>query len=155
MIFMTSNAGAKAAQQYLDQLKFLPEKFQKVCLKRMPVSSIIKKVMQRQFDPEFINRIDRVLQYQPIQDDALPRLAEIIELNKLNLRLQHQKRSVHLTAAAKAQFYQNHDIRYGARHLARKIRVELEPILAVYFLNYPEKNSLQLDFQNQKFMLIE
>lgn len=43
MIFMTSNAGAQAAQQYLDQLKFLPEKFQKVCLKRMPVSSIIKK----------------------------------------------------------------------------------------------------------------
>jgi len=127
MIFMTSNAGAQAAQQYLDQLKFLPEKFQKVCLKRMPVSSIIKKVMQRQFDPEFINRIDRVLQYQPVQDDALPRLAEI-ELDKL---------------------------RYGARHLARKIRVELEPILAVYFLNYPEKNSLQLDFQNQKLMVIE
>lgn len=154
MIFMTSNAGAQAAQQYLDQLKFLPEKFQKVCLKRMPVSSIIKKVMQRLFDPEFINRIDRVLQYQPVQDDALPRLAEI-ELHKLNLRLQHQKRSVYLTAAAKAQFYQNHDIRYGARHLARKIRVELEPILAVYFLNYPEKNSLQLDFQNQKLMVIE
>lgn len=154
MIFMTSNVGAQAAQQYLDKLNLLPQKMQALCLKRVPTQRIIEKVMQRQFDPEFINRIDRILQYQPVQDHALPRLVEI-ELDKLNLRLQHQKRSVSLTAAAKAHFYQNHDIRYGARHLARKIRVELEPILAMYFLQYPEKNSLQLDFQNQKFMVIE
>ena len=154
MIFMTSNVGAQAAQHYLDKLQFLPEKIQKICLKRMPVSSIIEKVMQRQFDPEFINRIDRILQYQPVQDDALPRLVEI-ELDKLNLRLQHQKRSVSLTAAAKAHFYQNHDIRYGARHLARKIRVELEPILAMYFLQYPEQTQLHLDAQHGKLVIAD
>lgn len=153
MIFMTSNIGAQAAQQYLDKLNFLPEKIQKVCLKRVPVSSIIKKVMQRKFDPEFINRIDRVLQYQPVQDDALPKLVEI-ELEKLNQRLQHQKRSIHLTDAAKAHFYQNHDIRYGARHLARKIRVELEPILAVYFLNYPEQTEIHLDAQLGQLVIL-
>ena len=154
MIFMTSNVGAQAAQQYLDKLNFLPEKIQKVCLKRVPVSSIIKKVMQRKFDPEFINRIDRVLQYQPVQDDALPKLVEI-ELEKLNQRLQHQKRSIQLTDAAKAHFYQNHDIRYGARHLARKIRVELEPILAVYFLNYPEQTEIHLDAQFGQLIILQ
>lgn len=154
MIFMTSNVGAQAAQQYLDKLNFLPEKIQKVCLKRVPVSSIIKKVMQRKFDPEFINRIDRVLQYQPVQDDALPKLVEI-ELEKLNQRLQHQKRSIQLTDAAKAHFYQNHDIRYGARHLARKIRVELEPILAVYFLNYPEQTEIHLDAQLGQLVILK
>lgn len=154
MIFMTSNVGAQAAQQYLDKLNFLPEKIQKVCLKRVPVSSIIKKVMQRKFDPEFINRIDRVLQYQPVQDDALPKLVEI-ELEKLNQRLQHQKRSIQLTDAAKAHFYQNHDIRYGARHLARKIRVELEPILAVYFLNYPEQTEIHLDAQFGQLVILK
>ncbi|QOW48527.1 ATP-dependent Clp protease ATP-binding subunit [Acinetobacter sp. YH12138] len=154
MIFMTSNVGAQAAQQYLDKLNFLPEKIQKVCLKRVPVSSIIEKVMQRKFDPEFINRIDRVLQYQPVQDDALPRLVEI-ELEKLNQRLQHQKRSIKLTDAAKAHFYKNHDIRYGARHLARKIRVELEPILAVYFLNHPEQTKIHLDAQLGQLVIIK
>ena len=154
MIFMTSNVGAQAAQQYLDKLNFLPEKIQKFCLKRVPVSSIIKKVMQRKFDPEFINRIDRVLQYQPVQDDALPKLVEI-ELEKLNQRLQHQKRSIQLTDAAKAHFYQNHDIRYGARHLARKIRVELEPILAVYFLNYPEQTEIHLDAQFGQLVILK
>ena len=154
MIFMTSNVGAQAAQQYLDKLNFLPEKIQKVCLKRVPVSSIIEKVMQRKFDPEFINRIDRVLQYQPVQNYALPRLVEI-ELEKLNQRLQHQKRSIKLTDAAKAHFYQNHDIRYGARHLARKMRVELEPILAVYFLNHPEQTKIHLDAQLGQLVIIK
>ena len=144
---MTSNVGAQAAQQYLDKLKFLPKKMQALCLKRVPTQSIIEKVMQRKFDPEFLNRIDRTLHYQAVQDDALPRLVEI-ELDKLNQRLQHQKRTVHLTDAAKAHFYQGHDIRYGARHLARKMRTELEPILAVYFLQQPEQTDLYIDFQH-------
>lgn len=153
MIFMTSNVGAQAAQQYLDKLNFLPKKMQDVCLKRVPTQTIIEKVMQRKFDPEFLNRIDRTLHYQPVQDDALPRLVEI-ELSKLNQRLQHQKRQVHLTDAAKAYFYQDHDIRYGARHLGRKIRTELEPVLALYFLQHPDVLSLTLDYQNGHFQQV-
>ena len=80
---------------------------------------------------------------------------ENIELEKLNQRLQHQKRSIQLTDAAKAHFYQNHDIRYGARHLARKIRVELEPILAVYFLNYPEQTEIHLDAQLGQLVILK
>lgn len=150
MIFMTSNVGAQAAQQYLDKLNFLPKKMQDVCLKRVPTQTIIEKVMRRKFDPEFLNRIDRTLHYQPVQDDALPRLVDI-ELSKLNQRLQHQKRQVHLTPAAKAYFYQDHDIRYGARHLGRKIRTELEPVLALYFLQHPDVFDLHLDYQDGNF----
>ena len=153
MIFMTSNVGAQAAQQYLDKLNFLPPKLQKMCLKRVPIEKVIEKVMQRKFDPEFLNRIDRTLHYQAVQDDALPQLVEI-ELSKLNQRLQHQQRSVTLSAAAKAHFYHGHDIRFGARHLARKMRTELEPILAVSFLQQPEQKQLHLDHQNNRFYII-
>ena len=153
MIFMTSNVGAQAAQQYLDKLNFLPKKMQDLCLKRVPTKTIIEKVMQRKFDPEFLNRIDRTLHYAPVQDDALPRLVEI-ELAKLNQRLQHQKRQVILTDKAKTYFYQGHDIRYGARHLGRKIRTELEPVLALYFLEHPEIFELQLDYQQGHFKVI-
>lgn len=144
MIFMTSNVGAQAAQQYLEKLSYLPQQVQNLCLKKVPTQRIIEKVMQRKFDPEFLNRIDRTLHYQAVQNDALPRLVEI-ELEKLNQRLQHQKRTVILTDTAKAYFYQGHDIRYGARHLGRKMRIELEPVLAVYFLNQPEQSTLKLD----------
>lgn len=153
MIFMTSNVGAQAAQQYLDKLQFMPAKMQQLCLKRFPTQRVIEKVMQRQFDPEFLNRIDRSLHYQAVQNDALPQLVEI-ELNKLNQRLQHQKRRVILTDAAKAYFYQDHDIRYGARHLGRKIRTELEPILAIYFLQNPHSLELQLDYTNHGFQIL-
>ena len=154
MIFMTSNIGAQAAQQYLDKLNVLPQKIQNLCLKRVPTKTIIEKVMQRKFDPEFLNRIDRTLHYQAVLEDALPRLIEI-ELEKLNKRLQHQNRNIQLSLKAKEYFYKDHDIRYGARHLARKIRTELEPILAIYFLNHPEKNHLELDYQDGHFKIIE
>lgn len=152
MIFMTSNVGAQVAQKYLDKLNLLPKKLQDICLKRVPTQSIIEKAMYQKFDPEFLNRIDRTLHYQPVQDDALPRLVEI-ELIKLNQRLAHQKRSVTLTDQAKAYFYTDHDIRFGARHLARKIRTELEPILAVYFLNYPEKKAITLNYARDHFFI--
>ena len=152
MIFMTSNIGAQAAQQYLEKLNYLPQKMQQLCLKRVPTQRIIEKVMQRKFDPEFLNRIDRTLHYQAVESDALPRLVEI-ELDKLNQRLQHQKRQVHLTDAAKAYFYQGHDIRYGARHLGRKMRTELEPVLAIYFLKHPEQLQLQLDCINGQLLI--
>src|SRR5690606_39616333 len=103
-------------------------------------------------DPEFLNRIDRTLHYQAVQDDALPKLVEI-ELEKLNQRLQHQKRAVALTDAAKAHFYKGHDIRFGARHLARRMRTELEPILAIYFLNYPEKAQLTVNVDAGQLMI--
>ena len=154
MIFMTSNVGAQAAQQYLDKLQFLPQKMQQMCLKKMPTERIIQKVMQRTFDPEFINRIDRMLHYQAVQQDALPRLVDI-ELEKLNQRLQHQKRTIILSDAAKAYFYQGHDIRYGARHLGRRIRTELEPILALYFLSHPTERVLTLDCQQGKIVIAD
>ena len=84
----------------------------------------------------------------------MPHLVEI-ELEKLNKRLQHQNRNIQLSPQAKEYFYKDHDIRYGARHLARKIRTELEPILAIYFLNHPEKNHLELDYQDGHFKMIE
>ena len=152
MIFMTSNVGAQAAQQYLEKLNLLPKKLQQTCLKRVPTKTIIEKVMFRKFDPEFLNRIDRTLHYQAVQDDALPKLVDI-ELEKLNQRLRHQKRQVRLTNTAKAHFYQNHDIRFGARHLARKMRTELEPILAVHFLDHPQQTEICIDKKNDVLVI--
>lgn len=154
MIFMTSNIGAQAAQQYLDKLNLLPKTLQQACLKRVPTQTIIEKIMFRKFDPEFINRIDRTLHYQPVQENALPQLVNI-EIEKLNKRLTHQKRHIILTDAAKAYFYQEHDIRFGARHLARKIRTELEPLLAIHFLNHPEQLQIVLDEKNGQLSIKE
>ncbi|WOE31111.1 MULTISPECIES: AAA family ATPase [unclassified Acinetobacter] len=152
MIFMTSNIGAHTAQQYLDKLNFFPAKVQQILLKRFSTENIINNAIQRQFDPEFINRIDRILHYQTILDDALPHLVNI-ELNKLNQRLMLQKRHIDLSETAKAYFSHQHDIRYGARHLTRKIRVELEPLLAMYFLKHPQQSHCYIDCKNQQLII--
>lgn len=43
MIFMTSNVGAQAAQQYLEKLSYLPQKMQQLCLKKYRPSRSLKK----------------------------------------------------------------------------------------------------------------
>lgn len=43
MIFMTSNVGAQAAQQYLEKLSYLSQKMQQLCLKKVPTQQIIEK----------------------------------------------------------------------------------------------------------------
>ena len=77
VIFMTSNVAVQAAQQYLDKLNLLHQKIQQLYLKRIPTQQSIEKIMQRKFDPEFLNRIDRSLPYQAVSVDALPQLVEI------------------------------------------------------------------------------
>ncbi len=153
MIFMTSNTGAQAAQQYLDKLTILPNKLQQICLQRLPLQRIIEKSLQKQFDAEFLNRIDRTLHYVAVGAEALPRLVTI-EIEKLNQRLQVQQRHLTLSASAQAYFYQNHDIRYGARHLARKIRTELEPVIALHVLQHPQQNQLHIDCINDQLIVI-
>ena len=96
--------------------------------------------MQRKFDPEFLNRIDRSLPYQAVSVDALPQLVEI-ELEKLNHRLKHQQRKFNSLQQLKSIFISDM-IHYGVRHLGHKIRTELEPILALYFLSHPEKSEM-------------
>ena len=96
--------------------------------------------MHCKFDPEFINRIDRSLHYQAVSADALPQLVEI-ELEKLNHRLKHQQRKFNSLQQLKSIFISDM-IHYGVRHLGHKIRTELEPILALYFLSHPEKSEM-------------
>ena len=42
MIFMTSNIGAQASQQYLEKLSYLPQKMQQLCLKKYRPSRSLK-----------------------------------------------------------------------------------------------------------------
>ena len=53
MVFMTSNVGAQAAQQYLDKLSYLPQKMQALCLKRVPTQRIIEKSCSVNLIPSF------------------------------------------------------------------------------------------------------
>ncbi|GHU42339.1 ATP-dependent protease ATP-binding subunit-like protein AmiB [Betaproteobacteria bacterium] len=139
LIFMTSNIGAHDAALY--RQRFMQSWRRKVGFRPKSEVALLEEALHRHFEPEFLNRIDRILSYKRIDDDRLERLLEI-ELEKLNTRLALQGKNLTVHPSARKILCTGHDVRFGARDLARKVRVHLEPAVASYLLNTPEACNL-------------
>ncbi len=140
LIFMTSNVGAQQVWHHRQQF----EQGWRLWLKLRPKEDeLLDKALHQRFDPEFMNRIDRVLRFNRIDHRLLDRLLDI-ELHKLNQRLKKRDLSVWLDEAARGLLRQGHDERFGARDLARKIRTHLEPVLAHFLLSQSVAQTLNV-----------
>lgn len=149
MIFMTSNVGAKDAQARLKQLAKLPKPLQKLArFSKLDDAEITNKALHKKFDPEFLNRIERILHYQAVEADFAATLVDL-EVEKLNQRLRKQSRTIELSSSANAFLSTGHDVRFGARGLGRRFRVLVEPKLAKFFMQHPEVSQIRVDYDAQ------
>lgn len=153
LIFMTSNVGAKESQARLNRLLKLPQ-FMRAAAHRLEMDdhALTQKALLNKFDPEFINRLDRILHFNRVEADFIPGLIQI-ELDKLNLRLAKQGRKISLDHSAVTALAQDYDVRYGARGIGRKIRTQLEPELAGFLIQHPEASHIQVQYRQQSFEL--
>lgn len=153
MIFMTSNVGAKEAQKRLKQLSQLPKPLLKLAKHlKLDDSEITTKALDKKFDPEFLNRIERILHYQPVESDFAATLVQL-EIDKMNQRLKKQSRTIALTDAAIRFLSSGHDVRFGARGLSRRFKVLVEPALAKAFLNNKHISEFIIDYDNTKLQI--
>ena len=76
-----------------------------------------------------------------------------MELEKLNRRLIKKNASLTLNPSALLYLCSEYDRRYGARDIARRIRIELEPKLARALIDYPENQNFIADDQNHKLIV--
>lgn len=139
LIFMTSNVGAQQAQRYRERFGRGWRRW--LGLAPKGEAALLEQVLHERFEPEWLNRIDRILVFERVDERWLDALLEI-ELDKLGQRLARQGRSLHLEPSARAWLCREHDVRFGARALARRIRTELEPALAEYLLLAPGSRQL-------------
>lgn len=137
LIFMTSNIGAQQAAAYRAQFQSGYRKW--LGLKPGREAQIVDRALHNRFDPEFINRIDRILCFRRLDYEWLPALLDI-ELRKLEQRLQRRGVTIEVEDSARAQLCRDTDRRFGARDLARRLRTELEPELAKSLLAYPNSD---------------
>ena len=103
---------------------------------------MLEEALHGHFEPEFLNRIDRILLFDPIDSHWLEALLEV-ELGKLNQRLAAQQRWLSVDEPARAWLCRQHDARFGARALGRRLRVELEPAIAECVLRDPTVQGMQ------------
>ncbi|MDQ3922537.1 MAG: ATP-dependent Clp protease ATP-binding subunit [Actinomycetota bacterium] len=85
-----------------------------------------RDALERSFRPEFLNRIDEIIVFQPLTKGDVLKIVGIM-LGRLNKHLESQKVSVEITQSAKEFLAEEgYDPKFGARPLARAIRRFIE-----------------------------
>ncbi len=126
IIIGTSNAGSEFIREFLSQKKD-PEE-----LSAQVIEYILKK---NYFDPEFINRFDGVIVFEPLTHDHLVKIARLI-LEDLNTRLLPKKISVNITAELVEKIVTlGFDPQFGARNIKRTIAEKVEDYIAMGLLD--------------------
>ena len=137
LIFLTSNLGAAAMSKEL-----CPDfGFESMVARGRPpahrkLSSIGMHEVRRKFSPEFVNRIDAVITYRPLEADSLAVILDqqIAALERhIRIRLEERAFDLEVSGAARALLLRKGtSIEYGARELKRTIlRLLTQPLAAM------------------------
>lgn len=132
IIILTSNLGA-------DEILSSIEKYHEITTEtREKISEILK----HNFKPEFLNRLDDIIIFEPLQKSQVGKIVDLL-VQKLSNRLSEKQLSLTLTESAKKFIIDNgYDETYGARPLKRFIQDNVETLLARKLLsNTIETNS--------------
>ena len=100
------------------------------------------------FKPEFVNRIDEIVRFEPLSKDDLAPIVDI-QLDELRQRLEAKGLTLAVTPALQAHLVEaGYDPAYGARPLKRVIQRELADSLALAILQhgYTEGDTITADF---------
>jgi ATP-dependent Clp protease ATP-binding subunit ClpC len=126
IIIMTSNVGA----EILRKQGSLGFKAQSSDMSYQQMKEKLLEEVKKTFKPEFLNRIDDVIVFRPLEKTDLYRIIEI-EIKGVQERLSEKKISLSLDQAAKDFLIEKgFDLVFGARPLKRTIQRYVEDSLA-------------------------
>jgi ATP-dependent Clp protease ATP-binding subunit ClpB len=102
------------------------------------------------FRPEFLNRIDEIVEFRPLTKDELGQIVEL-QLERLRARLADRGLGLELTDEAKQLVADaGWDPAYGARPLKRAIQRMIENPLAIRLLegDFAEGDTVRVDVKD-------
>ncbi|HNP32433.1 MAG TPA: ATP-dependent Clp protease ATP-binding subunit [Flavobacterium sp.] len=128
IIIMTSNVGARQLKDFGQGVGFGTAA--KIAAADDNSKSVIENALKKTFAPEFLNRIDDVIVFNPLEKHDIDLIIEI-ELKKLYGRIAELGYNLKLSDAAKAFIAEKgFDKQFGARPLKRAIQKYVEDALA-------------------------
>jgi ATP-dependent Clp protease ATP-binding subunit ClpB len=110
--------------------------------------------MRDVFRPEFLNRIDEIVEFEPLTRDQIAGVAEL-QLGRLRERLAERRIELELTEAAKDVLAEaGWDPTYGARPLKRALQRLVENPLAALLLSgdFGEGDTIRVDAQDAELV---
>ena len=112
---------------------------------------VIQKALNKQFAPEFLNRIDEIVIFDQLGEDAILKIVDL-ELEALEKRIEGIGYKLVVSVEAK-QFLCKHgyDVQFGARPLKRAIQNYLEDELSELIINenIPEGTTIQVKYNKE------
>ncbi len=133
IIIMTSNIGARQIKDFGQGVGFGTAAMKSQVDTHQ--KSVIESALKKAFAPEFLNRIDDVVVFNPLERADIHKIIDI-ELRKLFARIKEIGYNLHLTPKAKDYIAEKgFDKQYGARPLKRAIQKYIEDSLAEEIVN--------------------
>jgi ATP-dependent Clp protease ATP-binding subunit ClpB len=141
VIIMTSNIGSSEIATYANE-KLLQTK-------------AVHDLLKATFRPEFLNRIDDIIIFQPLTEEEIARIVEI-QMQKVQERLEKKSISLKITKkAAEALAHKGYDPAFGARPLKRVIQNEILDELSLQLIEgkIREGDALTIDSDGVTFSI--
>jgi ATP-dependent Clp protease ATP-binding subunit ClpB len=142
VIVMTSNAGSQVIQQVTEEGGDEQE-----------MRDAVQAALKVRFLPEFLNRIDDIVIFHPLQRDEIRVIVEL-QLERLADRLAESGLNLSVSDAAIDEIASvGYDPTYGARPLKRVIQRQIQNPLATALLRnaYEEGSTVYVDYNGSEF----
>ena len=142
IIVMTSNIGSQLIQEITKEGG-----------SEQQMRDAVMDTLQTRFLPEFLNRLDEVMIFHPLQPDQIRRIVEL-QIGRLRKQLEEKGITLDVTnAALSAISEEGYDPTYGARPLKRVIQQRIQNPLAVEMLKeeFAEGSRVKIDYQDGEF----
>lgn len=144
IIIITSNTGTRQVAEFGNGIGFQPEPTAEQMSKMN--QDIIRKALNREFAPEFLNRLDDIIMFDQLTKESIGTIADL-ELKKLNDRMLNLGYQFKLDKKARDFIIEKgYDKKFGARPLKRAIQTYVEDGLSDFLLsdNKPEGNLIRI-----------
>ena len=161
VIIMTSNLGAKALHKNSSELGFLaPKKSesstnQSNSIDFKEAKKSVMDAVKRHFRPEFLNRIDEMIVFQPLTEEDLKQIVSIL-MSDVTKRLKERELQLEITSEAMQLLVkEGSDFTMGARPLKRAIQRLIEDPVSDLILkgDATEGKTIKVDVKDNEIVV--
>ncbi|MBU2649493.1 MAG: ATP-dependent Clp protease ATP-binding subunit [Bacteroidetes bacterium] len=150
IIIMTSNIGSRQLKDFGQGVGFSTAAKQSA--KTDFAKGVIENALKKAFAPEFLNRIDDVVIFEPLEKEHIYSIIDI-ELKELYQRIKDLGYQLNMSKAARDFIVdKGWDAQFGARPLKRAIQKYVEDVLAEELIrsNIVPGDVIDLDYNSEK-----